>query len=128
VIALDASALIAYLDREDAHHDAASAALAAGGAAGLCASTVSLAEVLVGPVRSGRLDAVRLVLRELRVLPVGLEPGDEVALAELRASSGLRLPEACVLQAARALGADVLTFDHRVRHAARRLGVGIVAA
>jgi len=128
VIALDASALIAYLDREDAHHAAAAAALAAGGSAGLCASVLSLAEVLVGPVRSGRADEVRLVLRELRVLPVGLEPGDEVALAELRATSGLRLPDACVLQAARALGADVLTFDHRVRRAARELGVGVVAA
>ncbi len=127
MIALDASALIAYLDSGDVHHAAARDAVLRGGPDALCASVVSLAEALVGPVRTGCAEAVRAAVRALRVLPVALEAGDEVALAELRAQTGLRMPDVCVLRAARVMRAEVLTFDLRLREAAPRLGLGVVA-
>jgi predicted nucleic acid-binding protein len=89
VIVVDASALIAHFKSDDSHHSQAEAALLQTAGHPLAVSSITLAEVLVGPARAGKLDIVRAALRMLEVeeVPVGI--GAAVRLAELRADTGL---------------------------------------
>ncbi len=125
VTVVDASVLIAHLDAGDALHTRATAALAETDGP-LFVSALTLAEVLVGPARRGRLAETHAVLRG----PLGVQavPFDEhapVRLAELRAATGLRLPDCAVLLAAElAAPAALLTFDARLARAAAELGLG----
>jgi len=119
VIVLDASVLIAYLDGEDSHHGAAETLLTRAIDDDLAANPLTLAEVLVVPAREGRMDLVLAALhdREVEALPF---PADTaVRLAQLRASSGLRMPDCCVLLAAEDAGARVASFDGRLAQAAQ---------
>ncbi|MGI8624299.1 MAG: PIN domain-containing protein [Solirubrobacteraceae bacterium] len=84
------------------------------------ASVMSLAETLVGAVRGNQLRTAQAVLERLRIREV---PADALRLALLRADTGLRLPDCCVLQAAESFRAErVLTFDERLASQARKLG------
>jgi predicted nucleic acid-binding protein len=76
VIVLDASVLIAYLDAEDAQHHRAESLLAREIDDQFAGNPLTLAEVLFGPARSGRLDEARTALRELEVVeqPFPSEP------------------------------------------------------
>jgi predicted nucleic acid-binding protein len=123
VIVLDASVLIAHLDAGDAHHEAAAELLEQAIDDDLAASTVTLAEVLVGPVRSGRLDAALAALTDLEVAEIRLPSEAALELARLRGSTNLRLPDCSVLLAARQTGARVASFDRPLLAAATALGL-----
>jgi len=82
--------------------------------------------VLVGPARSGRLEVARRVIRDLELEEVALEVGAAERLATLRAETGLRIPDCCVLLAARD-GDAVATFDGRLAVAARDRGFRVLA-
>ncbi|MGH2914981.1 MAG: type II toxin-antitoxin system VapC family toxin [Solirubrobacteraceae bacterium] len=117
---LDASIVLAHLDDTDPHTEAAETILAE--ADELAASTITLAEVLVGAARVGRLDEQLEALSVLKIREVPVERGAAAQLARLRAETGLRLPDCCVLYAAVMAGADALaTRDERLsREAAAR--------
>jgi predicted nucleic acid-binding protein len=100
VIVLDASVLIAHLEGADAHHDRATALLADAVDQAWGISPLTLAQVLVGPARAGRLAPAQSALRTLDVVTVPLSDDAPVRLATLRATTGLRLPDCCVLLAA----------------------------
>jgi predicted nucleic acid-binding protein len=126
VIVVDASVLIAHLDENDALHDRAVDALLAAAEHPLACSPITLAEVLVGPARSGRLREARSAVADLGVAEIPL--GDDAAarLAGLRAETTLKLPDCCVLLAVGDAQAEaILTFDDRLARAAeqRRLRV-----
>jgi len=125
VIVLDASVLIAHLDRADVHHTGATALLlgAAAVAEDVAASPLTLAEVLVGPARAGRLPEALSSLRELAVGTVALSADAPSKLAELRVASGLKLPDCCVLLAAEDRGAAVATCDAALAVAASARGL-----
>jgi predicted nucleic acid-binding protein len=123
VIVLDASVLIAHFRRSDAHHEAATALLQAAGDQPLGASTVTLAEFLVGPTKTGMLDDAMRGLERLGIRELPLSDGAAVALAELRAQTGLKLPDCCVLHAARSADGSVATFDEQLAAAAATLGL-----
>ncbi|QIV79628.1 type II toxin-antitoxin system VapC family toxin [Mycolicibacterium frederiksbergense] len=127
MIVLDASVLVAFFSGADAHHVAATELLAAAGAEDLVVSSMTLAELLVGPVREGAVDAL---LEALARLEVGEElfPEDvAVRLARLRAETGLRMPDCCVLLAAESAGAETVgTFDGRLGQVARGRGLTVV--
>lgn len=127
VIVLDASLLIAHLDGADVHHDRATAILLSAGADAedVAASPITLAEVLVGPARAGRLDQALAALRQLGVVSVDLPTNAPAQLAELRAATRLKLPDCCVLLAATQTGATVATFDAAVASAATRRGLAL---
>lgn len=118
MIVLDASILIAYLDNNDRHHDAAEALLERAIDDDLGANPLTLAEVLVVPARDGRLDPVRSVLRDLEVQELPFPADTAVRLAQLRASTGLKMPDCCVLLAAEDQAARVACFDDRLARAA----------
>jgi predicted nucleic acid-binding protein len=128
VIVLDASVLIAHLDAHDAQHDRARAALAATGGEELGASSITLAECLVGPTRAGRLDRALTALRDLGVGELGLAADSATALAHLRAQTNLRLPDCCVLECARRVRASLLTFDDRLAKRAPEVDVTLATA
>jgi predicted nucleic acid-binding protein len=127
VIVLDASVLIAHLDARDALHDRATEALLGVAATPLGASPLTVAEILVGPARAGRLDEAVGALRTIGIAEIPLPRDASTRLAELRARSGLKLPDCCVILAAETAPADaVLTFDERL--AAEAIRRGFVAA
>lgn len=119
VTVVDAGVVIGFLDAEDAHHTAAEAALrdARDRRGSIILPASALAEVLVGPWRSGP-SAVHAVQHLIDRLPMGIHPLDtEIALraAELRARHrSLKLPDAMVIATASHLDADhLLTTDRR---------------
>jgi predicted nucleic acid-binding protein len=127
IIVLDASALIAHLEAEDEHHEAAEALLAREIDDDSGANPLTLAQVLVVPARDDRLDEARLVLRELEVEELPL-PGDTaVELARLRSETGLEMPDCGVLRAAEHVGGRLASFDDGLRRAAMERGLQAVA-
>lgn len=123
MIIVDASVLIAHLDERDAQHDQALDRLLDLALHPLAASPITIAEVLVGPARHGRLDAAHAALRALEITEITLTPDASTRLAVLRADTRLKLPDCCVLLAAQDAGAhQILTFDDRLGAAAARMG------
>ena len=125
MIVLDASVLIAYLDGEDRQHAAAETLLAHVIDDELAANPLTLAEVLVVPTRTNRLDAVMTALRDLEVQELPFPADSAVRLAGLRVSTRLKMPDCYVLLAAEAAGAHVATFDDRLAKAAEARGVQV---
>lgn len=124
MIAVDASVLIGALDFRDALHRRSAELLHECADQPLAASVVTVAEVLVAPIRAGRDHEARAALREMEVEGIPLDDASSVALAELRARTNLKLPDCCVLHAAQSVGATrVLTVDARLAAAARDLGL-----
>jgi predicted nucleic acid-binding protein len=122
VIVLDASVLIAHLDRDDALHARAEAALTEAASEPFASSTITLAEVLVGPAREDRLATAQTAIETLEVAEIPLGADAASRLARMRAETGLKLPDCCVLLAAQdADASSVLSFDDRLTSVAKRL-------
>jgi predicted nucleic acid-binding protein len=127
VIALDASVLIAHLSPVDSHHAAATAILLDATPGSMLVHTVTMAEVLVGGVRVGRGAAMRDDLRAAGVDVAPHDADEPLRLAELRASTGLKLPDCCVLDVAVHHQASLATFDATLASAARHRGVAVLS-
>ncbi len=123
MIVLDACVLIAHLDAADPHHDRASALLLEEANSTFAASPITLAEVLVGPARAGQLEPAAIALRQLDLITVPLGEDAPIRLAGLRASTGLKLPDCCVILAAEQERGSVATFDDRLAWASRQRGL-----
>ena len=126
MIALDASVLIAHLSPIDPRHGAATAILLDAAPGSMLVHTVTMAEVLVGGVRVGRGAALR---DDLRAAGVDVAPNDAdepLRLAELLASTGLKLPDCCVLDVAVHHRASLATFDATLASAARHRDVAVL--
>lgn len=127
MIVLDAGVLIAFLAPADTHHaraeDLILHALDAG--TDLLINTLNLSEVLVFPTREGpaalALTAARLaaMITEVPIPPAARE------LANLRVTSGLKLPDCAVLLTAHEHHSAVATFDDRLRRAAHEQKIAI---
>jgi predicted nucleic acid-binding protein len=118
LIVLDASVLIAFLDGDNKHHAAAEQLLTHTTDDGLAVNLPTLAEVLVAPIRSGRLDPALQALHALEVQELRFPSDTAVRLAELRVITGLKMPDCCVLLAAEDAAASVASFDERLAQAA----------
>jgi predicted nucleic acid-binding protein len=103
VIVLDASVLIAHLNNADQHHVRAQSLLEGISAEPWGASFLTFAESLVTPARLGHLEEAEAVLSELDVQELPLGAGAAGRLAEMRAEVGLKMPDCCVLLAARTM-------------------------
>ncbi len=121
-IAFDANVFIYLFEGSGALSRAAAAVLDAisnGRATGL-AATITLSEVVVGPVRAGDetmaeryLDAIRSI-EHLHVVPATVEIAADAGI--VRGRRGLTLADALHVATARAAGASVLvTNDRRIR-------------
>ena len=126
MIVLDASVLIAFLNPADQHHDRATEIMAAGAGDGFGVHQFTLAEVLVGGVRVGRANQLLADLRAIGVVPLEPAPNEPLILAELRATTGLKMPDCCVLAAALHHTVPLATFDARLRSVATSLGLSVL--
>jgi len=122
---MDASVLIAHLNPADPHHRSATEVLLSGGPGRMLVHMITLAEVLIGGVRIGQGASMR---DDLRAAGITVAPSDEdesLRLAELRAGSGLKLPDCCVLDVALRHRARLATFDMHLAAEAAKRGVPV---
>jgi predicted nucleic acid-binding protein len=126
LVVLDASVVIAHLNREDALHERATEALRHHADDDLRLPASAYAEVLVDPARRGRLDDVRNVMGTLRLKVEHIDARVAERAAELRARhEAIHLPDALVLACGDVLEADaVLSADHNWRRFPRVRIVG----
>jgi predicted nucleic acid-binding protein len=118
VIVLDASVLIGFLDDQGNHHALAQQLLADAADDDLAVNSLTLAEILVAPARDGHLDQVLAALRALDVTELAFPVDTAVRLAHLRVTTGLKLPDCCVILAAEDAGGRIASFDDRLAQAA----------
>jgi predicted nucleic acid-binding protein len=115
LVVLDASVIIAFLDPDDALHEAAVEALSEHQHDELLIPLTVYAEVLVAPYRRGAeaVTEVEAFLADFAIRIEAMTPAIAQAAAQLRsASRSLRLPDALVLATADELEAkSVLTGD-----------------
>ncbi|MCX6481482.1 MAG: type II toxin-antitoxin system VapC family toxin [Mycobacterium sp.] len=125
MIALDASVIIAHLNRADPHHEAATDILLGGTPGQMLVHTMTLAEVLVGGVRIGQGASIRADLRSAGIMLAPSDGDEPLRLAELRVSTGLKLPDCCVLDVAIHHRAMLATFDATMAEEAHKRGVAL---
>lgn len=128
MIVLDASVLIAHFESTDAHHTAATELLLTHAAEPFGSSVVTLAEVYVGAARAGQAVRLDKLLAQLAVEPLDLPAASARRLGELRASTGLKTPDCCVLFTAEHHDAAVATFDERLASRAIEAGFSVARA
>lgn len=134
MIVLDASALIGYFNARDGFHETAKTIVwdAIQNGRDLTASEMTLAEFLVEPVRSGTLDRATAALEDIGLSAVQLPASFAAPLATVRHETHTKLPDACVLLAARDLAhaneepVAVATFDARVAKGAEVYGLTVL--
>lgn len=125
VTVLDASALIALCSTEDDHHRWALDMFSITQGSDLLISALTYAEFLVGPKRQKKLQQVLDGTSQLGLEITTLDNLNAISLAEVRANSNLRLPDAVVLQTAIEHSGAIATTDKRLASAARELNLPV---
>lgn len=125
MIVLDANVIIAYLDGRNVHHRRADELLTREIDDDFGVNALTLAEILVVPARDHRLEAVSAILRDLEIAELPFPADTAVKLAQLRADTGLKMPDCCVLLAAESAGARLASFDDQLTKAATTRGLDI---
>lgn len=115
---LDASVLIALLDRADPHYARAVEEVEAADHDGedLVAPASAYSEALVAFARRSRVSDAReaLVAMGIEVAPLDAATAGEAAALRAR-HDGLRLPDAMVLATSHELGGRMLSYDQRLQ-------------
>ncbi|WP_419855170.1 type II toxin-antitoxin system VapC family toxin [Candidatus Poriferisodalis sp.] len=128
MIVADASWVVALRDPNDDHHLPAAAINRGIDDEDVWLHPVTLAECLVAPARLGVLQDAVLRLRAAFEVP-DIERDAPVRWAALRAETGLRLPDAVVLDTALTHGARaIVTFDAKLAAAASEHSLGVVSS
>lgn len=128
MIVADASWVVALRDPSHDHHLPAAAINRGIDDEDVWLHPVTLAECLVAPAHLGVLPDAVLRLRAAFEVPE-VERDAPVRWAALRAATGLRLPDAVVLDTALSHGARaIVTFDAKLAAAAGEHGLDIVNA
>jgi predicted nucleic acid-binding protein len=124
-LVLDASVLIAATEPSDAHHPEAAQIMTAAAPGAMFVHPLTLAEVLVGGVRTGAGQELRAPVAAAGGVTASGDAADPLDIAAVRHAAGLRLPDAVVLATAQVLDASLATFDVRLARAARDLGISV---
>ena len=128
MIVLDASVLIGHFEPADLHHAQATALLKAHLTDTFASSVVTLAEVYVGAWRAGQGDRLEQLLAQLAISSLELPADAAHRLGELRATTGLKMPDCCVLYTAVRHDAAIATFDDTLAKRANEIGLTVAAA
>jgi len=118
VIVLDAGALIALLNDRDAHHEWALQMFIDTVGEDLSISALNLAEALVQPIKAGRYQEFMDSIHGLGLEVQGLDQADVSSLANIRAESGLRMPDTIALHLALKSDSSLATTDRALGKAA----------
>lgn len=127
---LDTDIVIAALDRADAHHAAAAAAFErfTSGRTELVICTVNYAEALVRPAEDER--SLRAAVDAIASLGIRTSsPNAALArVAARRRALGISLADGFAVATAEEVGADLASFDQRVRRALKSVDVRLSSA
>lgn len=123
---LDANALIARCDEEDASHRRAVELIDHHEWDEFLTSAVTLAEVLVRPARDRWADACRDYIDDMHVLIVPIEDEDAPGIAALSATHRLKSADAAVLHSAIMTSDALVTFDRRLARVAEAIGFPVI--
>jgi predicted nucleic acid-binding protein len=126
VLTLDANVIIAITNEDDACHLLAREVVDSYEWEEFVTTTLTLAEVLVRPVRVEQFDERRDVVEDLGVGLVGVDGPAVRPIAELCAAHRLSTPDAAVLAVAMSVSDALVTFDKRLARAARNLGFPVI--
>ena len=88
-------------------------------------TALSQAEAMVHPARSGKLDKFQKMLSALGLVVTPIEAADATKLATLRATTTLKMPDACVLHQAMNVSGSIATTDNQLAQVAKSKGVGV---
>lgn len=122
---LNASALIALASSKDPHHEWALEMFRDTAAFDLQMTSLTYAEVLVHPARAGKLEKFLKLLAQLGLEITSVSAEDSKSLAELRASSSLKLPDVVVLNQAIKSKGTIASSDQDLIRVAKEKGVGV---
>lgn len=125
MIVVDASVLIALFDKTDALHIRARDLLAEAPGEALAVSALTFAEIMVLPARSNAVAKATRALDDLDISVISIDRAAAIQLAGIRARTGLKLPDCCVVLAAHQEGAELATFDDQLGIAARTEGLTV---
>lgn len=125
LVVLDESAIIALFDQTDPHHDWAMEMLRDTSSLDLATSALTYAESLVQPFRAGKQARYESAFNSLGAKIYPLEPEHASDLAKIRSDTGLKMPDAVVLQLALQLNAELATTDKLLAKVARSLSIGV---
>ncbi len=127
---LDTDVVIAALDRADAHHGQAREAFGmfASAETELVICTINYAEALVRPAENER--NLRAAVDAIASLGIRMSSPDAVTarLAARRRSLGISLADGFAIATAERLGAELASFDRRVRRALKEVDPQLSAA
>lgn len=122
---LDASALIALASSKDPHHDWALNMFRDTASFGFQMSALTQAEVLVHPARAGKLEKFLKLIGELGLEITPIEASDSSKLANIRATTNLKMPEVIVLHQAMKVKGSIVTTDQKLTKVAKIKGVRV---
>ena len=125
IVVLDASALIALLSSDDPHHDWAVQMFIDTVACNYQMTALNKAEAMVHPTRLGKLESFLASLEHLRIEVAAIEDIDTVGIAEIRATTNLKMPDALVLYQAEKVQGAIATTDNELTRVARSRSVGV---
>jgi predicted nucleic acid-binding protein len=122
VVVFDSDVLIGFLNARDAHHHQARAWMQRATAPGVrrMVSAVNYSEVLIGPLRAGRQDAVDAMFVRLGIETISVDMDLARRAAAVRARTDLKLPDAyalatCIHAEHRGYGdVELASFDAKV--------------
>ena len=127
LVVLDAGVLIALLDSTDAHHDWALGLFNETLSDEWTMSALTYAEVMVYPQQAGRLREFKKSVAGLNLDIRGMDGEDAETLASLRAQTGLKMPDAVVVNLAATSAANLATTDKTVAQQAMKHGLHVLS-
>lgn len=126
MIVLDASVVIAHFAAGDVHHAVATSFLRDRLDDEFVVHSLTMTEILVGPMRVGRQAFAEHQLAALGIVEWSPPGGSAARLARLRVDTALKLPDCCVLDAAMMTSAPLATLDARLARVAASVGVPVI--
>jgi predicted nucleic acid-binding protein len=88
-------------------------------------TALTQAEVFVHPARAGKLEKFLKLMGALGLEITPIEDSDSSAIAKIRASTSLKMPDALVLSQAIKVSGYIATTDQKLARAAKEKGVGV---
>lgn len=127
LVVLDAGVVIALYNDLDPHHDWAREVFVRTVADRLVMPSITYAEILVHPSRTGRREQFVQAIAGLSmtVEPVTVERAERIA--DARATTSLKMPDAVVLALATELSGVLATTDDTLRREARDQGLEVIS-
>ncbi len=123
MIVFDAGVLIAHLSTDDKFHAAAETFLDEHEEFEFVVHNLTVDECLVHAAAHGRTTTVLSALERLTFVQADLTRAETVGIAEVRAATGLRMPDAIVLHTAETTGRELVTTDRVLARTAEERGV-----